>query len=88
MGPVGRASWPPAGPSSGWVGGKINLCVVQAANTGIMAGILSVCTVQGKCRVAAHFPPTPAKTIGPRVCDPTIFNPVAEIDIGSLTTVL
>ncbi len=55
----------------------IKLCVVQAANTGIMAGILSVCTVQGKCRVAAHFPLTPAKTIGPRVCDPTIFNPLA-----------
>jgi hypothetical protein len=37
--------WPPAGPSSGWVGGKTKLCVVQAANTGIMAGIPSVCIV-------------------------------------------
>jgi hypothetical protein len=44
--------------------------VVQVANTNVMAGILSVCIVQGKCRVAARFPLANSKTIGPRVCDP------------------
>ncbi len=54
MGPA-SGLWPPAGPSSGWVGGKTKLCVVQAANTNSMAGILSVCIVEGKCRVSARF---------------------------------
>ncbi len=34
----------------------LQLSVVQAANTNVMGGILSVCIVQGKCRVVACFP--------------------------------
>jgi hypothetical protein len=74
MGPAGRLWWP-AGPSSGWVGGKAKLCMVQAAYTNNMAGFLTVCSAKGNAAHQCAFCLSKAKTIGPRVYDPTTFNP-------------
>jgi hypothetical protein len=59
------------------VGGKAKLCVVQAAYTNYMAGILTVCSAKGNAAHQCAFCLSKAKTIGPRVYDPTTFNPEA-----------
>ncbi len=67
--PVG----PSAPPQGGWVG-KQNFCVVQAANTNSMAGIPLFVLSKGNAAHQRAFHFSKAKTIGPRVCDPTTFN--------------
>ncbi len=77
MGPVGRASGcPPAPPQGGWVG-KQN-CVWFRRRIPTVWRVFSVFVMsKGNAASPRAFPLTTAKTIGPRVSDPTKFNPLA-----------
>jgi hypothetical protein len=69
MGPAGRASGgPPAPPQSGWVG-KQNYVWFRR--------VFSLFALSREMPRTSAFCLSKAKTIGPRVYDPTTFNPEA-----------
>ncbi len=75
---AGRARlWPPAGPSSGWVGGKQNWVWFRRRIPTLWRVFTVFVLSKGNAASPPAFHLPTAKTIGPRVCDPTTFNPLA-----------